>query len=1211
MSRFLPPGGPYDPAPQDNDFSTGAPEVLERIGNAMDVKRAHTHGRIPSPVTRAYMFYANLFLRSLGDADDRVDDDVSLQASRGRQALQNDARRTLRGLLATFALRDVLDLDISFKSVSLRENAADNVSEVLVPALKATPGGERMWNPVQFYTVRANGIDSVLAGRSPLTGIYPSATPPSNLAGLYWYAYDDERGTAEWYDPTSTVLDDDDQFYIDDQTRLRVQQLMKAWLGNVLAGVTQSDLEAPNVGMDAHDAQRFLDELRAWRDELHNVKVPGDVEVTSEPIADGVRGKPLPFLNYTVRASARDLWSDLPMHNGRLIITHEQIRSETTRLYGRYFGSLRFEDRLEYLPREGDNLGRALGMGERAIPVPFLNIDELFTPNLTLLTAYDPENEERGGLSSEWKGLEVDFSGTTEYYLIPMDPVILNIMDADTLLDSVSAKLSNDGRNYVVRLNFGGTPITKLYDTGSDGKHRVDSAIGRDEFDLRLFPKYDIDAVRHLINGHNEDHVPDDVMHVDDMYYARLRLSPQWGFRRTDPFAIREDGVQKGIQDADVEIGDETQRSGQTRSTGTAVFYSMTEKPDGFYVPDRGFCLLDLKDPRTSGVATTNWSVGIDFGTSNTCIAYRNADEDNAEPEILQLPALTTTLLNRPNYNAKFGHVFEGGSAALDFFYNFGGDDADLMSQLYFPTQLLTQQNTVESDDEFEIKNGLIYFDNISLADPTLLSLIRGFPQVQKEVAQRFNLKQDIKWDKTDWLRVFMHHLRKQVVLAAARQNARVTDLHFSYPKSFDYDFRNRFEGDLDMVWGATTDSELTLASESEAARDYVVDGYNQHIIFDIGGGTTDIIAFDSQEPIFQTSFKLAAGQVNEYVLDAPSFRKKFVEAIEQRAKRKVLDGEIERGLINRFQQPADSERDREVLLQLWLGLLQRITDVDRSNEAKLLIRILNYLRTEADQKDAIQGFFLSNTMLMGGLAYYTGQLLKIASTGGFGNEAFPLSKVTITLTGNGSRLYNMLTDTRYPFSDVMKQLFKAGTQEDLDVDRDIDFEGLFTYNSVPAPKVTVALGLLRNTRHGELRDVPVANIAAEEGYPTPNGETAFDSSLVDFYQSIVRNRTRFEPPRDVPPNLTTFLDALGDAMPYGKHRQFKVIPSAHKTWTDELKSDTYRRAVPAIKNRGHDNAQLAEDIEGVAKEDRPALEPLFVAQLVGLMDAIREEYAA
>lgn len=1196
MRKFLPPGGPYQIAdPKSGEFTAEDPELLQRIGDGIDVRNTQTRGRIPSPVSRAYMFYVNLFLRSLGNGEDTDEEEQTLQVTSGRQSLQEQARRTFRGLLATFALRNVLDLDLDFQSVPISADAGP-INEVLVPALQSTPGGTERWNPIQFYTIRTNGTEEVLAGQSPLTGVFPSATPPENLMGLYWYDSEADSESGRWYDPTGSTLDDQGQFLISEATRHKVSGLLKAWLDRVLTDTSMDDLQRTTIGMEPRDAQLVIRELEEWRRELGSVPVPTGTDVVSRPLAQGAGADEPVFLSLMVQSTPEHIWSDLPLHEGRLIVTHERLRDETTRIYGRQFGESGFDKRIDDLPRAGNNLGKALGLGEEAIPMPFLFIDRMFTPYLTLLTV--------DGFSREWDGLTVQNDQQTEYYLVPLAPKILEVMDREDLLDSLSARLDSDGRNYIVQLQFGDTEITKLYSTTGDGVHQLDPDIGRGEFDLRLFPNFDLSAVRHLLS--------DDGQHADDRYYARLRLSPHWDFDQAEPFAVDgERDVRKNIQSELFHLGDESQPQGEACSPGKAAFYSIPEKPDGFFVPQRGFCLLDLEDPRPSEISAAEWTVGIDFGTSNTCVAYQEAQDQ--EPDVLQLPILTTTLLERPNYNAKFGHVFEGASAALDFFYKFGRGEEEMMSQLYFPTQVLTQQRNIESDDDFELKNGLIYFDNISLNDPTLLSLIKGYPKAQEDVPQRFSVKQDIKWEKTDWLRVFMHHLRKQVLLTAASRNARVEEVHFSYPKSFGLNQRKRFETDLGKVWGDNGDLSPQLTSESEAARDYVVEGRNQHVIFDIGGGTTEIIAFDNQEPVFQTSFKLAARQINDYVVNAPTFREKFVEAIERTAKQEVLEGEIIDSLLEKFTIDPQTPRDRDTVLQLWLGLLQQITDADRSNSGALLAQILNYLRTEAKSGDAVQGFFLSNTLLLGGLSYYAGQLLSKASEGGFEERrTFNLSRVPITMTGNGSRLYNMLTIEEQPFSDIMGNLFRRGLRDDLGDEGLVRFEGLFSYQGEIAPKVTVALGLLRDSRRRELEDVPVANIVGEEGYPydTQEGVTEFDSSLVSFYQAVADRDISFEPPREVPENLGRFLTGLGEELPYGRHGQFEVIPDCKDGWSEDLKTDLYRRAVPLIKDRGYENADLAEGIEKEPEDKRPALEPLFVAQVVGLIEAIREQYA-
>lgn len=1195
MRTFLPPGESYGIGePKADEFAQEGAELLGRIGNGMNVRNARTQGRIPSPVSGAYIFYTNLFLRSLAQEGEEGETE-DLIGSSGRQDLQRDARQTFRGLVSVFALRDVLDLDIGFKSIRLSPNAGP-IHEVLVPALRATPGGQKMWNPIQFYTLRTNGEEEVLAGRSPLTGIFPSATPPSRLTCLYWYDAKDNVGRGKWYDPTGNELDEHDHLYISPATREKVCGLMRLWLDRVLQQTDMSTLQRSMGGVTARgDAQRLIKELEAWRAELADSRIPENVDVSDRPLAQGAGTEDPPFLRFAVQASPEHVLTDLPIHRGRLIVTHELLRKETTRLYGRQFGQSGFDDVIDRLPESGRNLGQALGLGENTIPREFVFIDRLFTPYLTLITV--------DGFSREWKGLTVENSTQTEYYLIPLDPEILEIMDQDDLLETLSARLAEDGQNYIVQLDFGETTVTKLYSTTGRGEYQLDPDIGREEFDLRLFPNFDLSSVQQLLDG--------DGKHPDDNYYARLRLSPLWDFDRAEPFAVNAQRLEMNIHSELFHLGDETPRSGQEISPGRAAFYTIPKKPDGFHIPERGFCLLDLRDPRPEGVAPAEWSIGIDFGTSNTCVAYQEASDQN--PKVLRLPVLTTTLLERPNYNARFDHVFEGASAALDFFYKFGRKEQKMMSQLYFPTQLLTQQNNIESDDEFDLTNGLIYFDNISLDDPSLLSLIKGYPQGQSEVPQRFSVKQDIKWQKTDWLRVFMHHLRKQVVLTAARQNARIASLHFSYPKSFGLTKRKRFETDLTKVWENNGNLTPQMSSESEAARDYVVEGNNQHVIFDIGGGTTDIIAFENQEPVFQTSFHLAAGQINDYIVKAPQFRKQFIDAVKNTAKDEVIKGKIADMLLEKFIMDPKEPRDEHTVLQLWLGLLQQITDADRSNSGKLLARILNYLRTEAKAGGPIQGFFLTNALLLCGLAYYAGQLLKAASEGKFEERrTFSMSRVSITLTGNGSRLYNTLNIDEHPFSEVMKRLFHLGLEREENDDL-VRFEGLFKYRDEIAPKVTVALGLLRESRRSKLRDVPVANVVGEEGYPydTHEGKTVFDSSLVSFYQAVENRDVLLEPPQEAPPNLSRFLNGLGEVLPYGRHGEFEVIPQSKKGWAGTLLSDLYRKAVPHIKDRGYENAKLAKGIEGEPEDKRPALEPLFIAEVVGLIEAIREQYAA
>ena len=1198
MSRFLPPGGPYGVAkPNADGFTHEGADLLQRIGDKMEVRRAATPGRIPSPVSRAYMFYANLFQNSIGAPSDGEDSENGVEATAGRQKLQEDARHTLRGLLATFALREVLDLSITPKEVPLRESRDTPVSSVLVPTLDATPGGQEMWNPMRFYTVHSKGKEEVLAGHSPLTGIYPSATPPKELTGLYWY----DHKAGRWYDPTGSTFDEEGRMHVSRATSRRTKQLIKAWLDHVLADVSQSNLQDAGIEMEAHDARSMMKEMQTWQRELANVQVPESVSVDAHPLSTDSALVSFPFLNAAVIASNEHIWSDLPMHEGRLIVTKKHLRSDTIRIYGRVFGTHQLDGIMSQLPGTGDNLGQALNMGEAAIPMPFLFIDRLFTPNLTIITSADKGEGSPSGLSQEWSGLEVESLGTTEYYFVPMDPKILEIIDADDLLDLLSAEPADDGQNYRVKLEFENMTINKYYYSNrGDGEHRLDPKIQRDQFDLRLFPNYDLDAVRDLIS----ESAPDD-SESDFKYYARVRIHPDWhveqdwGLGDVTPFTVNGGKVQE------VYSGEKSYTLGSEERGGKAIFYTMNERPQGFSVPERGFCLLDLESPSEDREALNpdEWTVGVDFGTSNTCVARESAGNEGAE--ILTFPVMTTSLLASPRYD-----VPESTSAVLDFFTKFGGEHTELMSQTYFPTQVITQQEKVRYTEKMDLRNGIIYFDNVGMAGPSITSMVHGFPE-RERASQKFHLKQNIKWDNDEWLIIFMQHLRKQVLLTAAKENAIVKSVRFSYPKSFSYRRTKNFRRALQDTWGIELDMDQDMVSESEASRDYVVQGFGQHIIVDIGGGTTDIIAFHSQKPVFQTSFELAGGYINDYVLRSTSFREKIGSFL--------LDNHESRaqkiGALDAFKAKEDITPGG--LLQVWFGILQSMSGDGKSAEKSITSEVFDAMRKRTDEdkkRDAAEGFFLSNVILFCGIFYYAGQLLREVADGNLGHNSFTISEVKFTLTGNGSKLITSLEDDSHPFDTVLRAMLLRGlrvSEEDI-ASRKVkaDLEYVVDSNGEKIdPKAAVAFGLSESKEVEEVEDIPVTNIVGEQGYVVDGEETNLCSPLIDFYREVKKDIGSFEPPTSPPENFNRFFECLEEVLPYGENEELDVVPEMHEAWATDLRDRLYPTATHRIRDRVRAEASEIGDLDKLGRR-QPALESLFVIELAGFLEAIREEYA-
>ena len=108
MPRFLPRSiQDYAiPRREPTDFTHAAPTLLDDIGRKMSVDKARSEGRIPSPFSRSFVFYLNFHGKGLR-AEGAPGDDAP-QLDRGRELLQEEARRTFRGICAAFALRKVL-----------------------------------------------------------------------------------------------------------------------------------------------------------------------------------------------------------------------------------------------------------------------------------------------------------------------------------------------------------------------------------------------------------------------------------------------------------------------------------------------------------------------------------------------------------------------------------------------------------------------------------------------------------------------------------------------------------------------------------------------------------------------------------------------------------------------------------------------------------------------------------------------------------------------------------------------------------------------------------------------------------------------------------------------------------------------------------------------------------------------------------------------
>ena len=1239
-----------------DNFTTGPKTLLVDIGRKMDVKMPLSEGRIPSPFSRAYVFFLNLYAKGL-HVDKRTDADV--RVDEGRKKLRIQARRTFRGICAAFAFREILDLDFQLHSYPILPNNGP-IERVLTPAMGSAPGGKSYWNPLPLYTVRQKHLDTVevIAGISPLTGFFPAAKRPSKLTALYWYDADKKI----WYDPTDfdhlQAEGVNDSFPLRPETQNIVKDLLRTWIQQAI-----NVLERPNAlqafGVQEGDRSSLAYEFKLWLGDVGPGQVNSDFIKERSIAANSptANSKPdLPFLTHVcTQESPRYILSDLPIYDGKLLITRSQLLDQSIRIYGRQFGNQNYGPMIQQMEAYGDNLGVDIGLDVHEMPIGYVFVDRLFTHKLTTLT--------NKGLSAEWRGLQID----GEYFLYPFDPFILNLLSPEDLIKYTSGELSQDGENFIVRLSFGSDDVTRLYsisDQVMDGGYEpyiADSfTIEPEQFDIRVFPNFDIDHLAGTAGFLSEGGLNDS---REGLYYARIRLAPNWDFNIK---AFEYDTVSRQVNLAfgsPVKLGEHNEPARDSYfNKGQVLYIACLKKPAGFYLDDRGFCLLKL--PAASGLPI-DWEIGVDFGTSNTCIAFKTpADED---AKILHLPIFTTTLLEQPSYNARFEHpngneVNEGASAMLDFFYKFSPKDTTsktLNEQPYFPTQFVTQYGQVQSTRSWEYEMGLIYFRNISLQSPVLLELVYDYPDLQSvtnKVQRRFRVEQNIKWQNDEWLEVFMRHLYQQIIITAAQQNATIKKVHFSYPKAFNITQQDRYQNVLRRVWKGS--GQFSVVSESEAVRSYFVRQAGEYIVFDIGGGTSDIIAFSSQDPVYQTSFKLAAGLVNKYVVKSLLFRRAFLTA----AKRTVggrrstsnssslsLQGLFEEKLGKQFiGVPSGVRVPPHVLETCWLGFLEAIERVDP--EGDLLMDILNLLRdpqfqADAATKQSISGFFLTVTLLFSGLAFHAGAMLQVASKGGFkGIGKFDLSFIDILLTGNGSKLYRMVDHRRRPFATVIQKMLHEGMKGNAGVSipdiGNIQFSGLAasSLDGREAPKESVALGLLKHANMSQTAphmqpqqlddNIPVANIVGEFDYmiagieaggigsnlgnPAARNKVPFEYELGEFYKKVYDDQRQLIIPDKPPTQLKRFLGALNDVLPAGSNGGVNVLPNMALKWADPLVNTLYPKSQRGIRTRLQENANtVASELQRLQNNhDLTALEPLFIVELAAFLEQIREQYA-
>ena len=250
-----------------------------------------------------------------------------------------------------------------------------------------------------------------MAGFSPLTGFYSSASRLQDLGSIFWY----NSQTGEWFDPTKDFdpHHPDPWFRIGADVLSDIKNQIRCWLGHILANVTTSHLTA--WGMTAGDESLLRQLLVTWQVEFPAVGI-ANIPVNREAIGQGG----FPVFDYAVDAvpGTRRLLTELPTQGEHVLISSLLLQDPEIRVVGsaQASGEMALKGK-KLLQPTGKDLAADMGIPHSGHAVRYINVDRLFTGRLYLV------NHHRlvGGLAKS----EVDTGQQTESLLFPFVPEIL------------------------------------------------------------------------------------------------------------------------------------------------------------------------------------------------------------------------------------------------------------------------------------------------------------------------------------------------------------------------------------------------------------------------------------------------------------------------------------------------------------------------------------------------------------------------------------------------------------------------------------------------------------------------------------------------------------------------------------------------------------------------------------------------------------------
>ena len=265
--------------------------------------------------------------------------------------------------------------------------------------------------------------------------------------------------------------------------------------------------------------------------------------------------------------------------------------------------------------------------------------------------------------------------------------------------------------------------------------------------------------------------------------------------------------------------------------------------------------LILFPDPQTAKETNNIWSIGIDFGTTNSCVFYK---ENKDEPKELGFK-------DRINLPYEAGNDEEEKEEVMQAHKEFV---PSRLVSVPFMTILRERSYQETSSENLPFRSNFIYYVD------QVLYAIQDLPDDKRP------LKFDLKWDEAEQSRVKSQYFISQIVLQAAVEAAAQgikrenLQFNFSYPEAYSQDLLRSFRRITKRAINIGLNDEnyksqekTKFETESISSALYFAQGQkiafaNNVVTIDIGGGTSDLSLWQDNKLIWRNSFRLAGKDV-------------------------------------------------------------------------------------------------------------------------------------------------------------------------------------------------------------------------------------------------------------------------------------------------------------------------------------------------------------